>query len=407
MRRQLPDWIDAYMRYTQETEPPVLYRKWVGISCIAAALRRKVWLPWDIDGKLYPNLYVVLVGPPGKCRKGTAMSSGMSLAKELGIKLAPNSLTREQLIRELADSSDITITKDKKYITHASLTILSTELTVFLGYDNKQMIMDLTDWYDCLDNWEYRTKTQGADEIAGVWVNLLGATTPQQVQSALPPDTFGGGLASRIIFVFEEDKAKKVPEPHNSPELKDLRQVLLEDLSMISALDGPFKVTREYMDRWVDWYMRSDETAPDMPPTFEGYLNRRQTHLRKLSMLCSVSRSNDMILTKEDWDRALGILEATEVKMPRTFAGVGTSKNSQLLVQLMDYISTKKKVSLSEIYQDFYAYFDSPRHFKEQMEMLANQRFVKAQQNGRDTYLIYQTDHKLHAMFGGATTTQP
>lgn len=399
--RQLDDWITAYMKYTEETEPPVLYRKWTAISCLAAALKRKCWLPWDIDGKLYPNLYVVLVGPPGKCRKGTAMSSGMSLVKELGIKLAPNSLTREQLINELEDSSDLTITQDKKYISHASLTILSTELTVFLGYDNKQMIMDLTDWYDCLDNWEYRTKTQGSNEIAGVWVNLLGATTPQQVQTALPPDTFGGGLASRIIFVFEEDKAKKVPEPHDSPELRELRKHLLTDLSQINGMDGAFKVTSEYMDRWVEWYLRSDQTAPDMPPTFEGYLNRRQTHLRKLSMICSVSRSPDLMLTAEDWDRALSILKATETKMPRTFAGVGTSRYSHLLVQLMDYISTRKKVSTQEIYQDFYANFESTTQFKEQMSMLAQQGFVEFQQNGRTTYVVYKTDHKLHAMFGG------
>jgi len=32
----LPDWIDAFMLYTENTEPPVLYRKWTAISVIAA-----------------------------------------------------------------------------------------------------------------------------------------------------------------------------------------------------------------------------------------------------------------------------------------------------------------------------------------------------------------------------------
>lgn len=403
--RQLSDWIDAFMEYTEETEPPILYRKWTAVSCVAAALRRKVWLPWDIDGRIYPNLYVVLVGPPGKCRKGTAMSSGMSLVKELGVKLAPNSLTREQLIRELADSSEITITKKKKYVSHASLTILSTELTVFLGYDNKQMIMDLTDWYDCLDNWEYRTKTQGADEIAGVWVNLLGATTPQQVQTALPPDTFGGGLASRIIFVFEEDKAKKVGYPHDTPKLRELREKLLKDLSQISSLDGQFTVSDKWMERWIDWYMKMEDNAPDMPPTFEGYLNRRQTHARKLSMICSVSRSNDLHLTAEDWDRALDILERTEVKMPRTFAGVGPSRHSHLLANLMGYIAKKKRVTAREIYQDFHSHFESPKQFQDQLSMLSSQGFIKYSKNGQGTsYIEFQTDHKLAAMFGANST---
>ena len=40
--RKLPDWLDGFMALTENSEPPVLYRKWVGISAIASALQRKV-----------------------------------------------------------------------------------------------------------------------------------------------------------------------------------------------------------------------------------------------------------------------------------------------------------------------------------------------------------------------------
>jgi len=63
MPRIYKDWLDAYMNYGDNTEASALFRKWVGVSTIASALRRKVHLEWH--ARIFPNLYVVLVGPAG------------------------------------------------------------------------------------------------------------------------------------------------------------------------------------------------------------------------------------------------------------------------------------------------------------------------------------------------------
>ncbi len=44
--RKLNDWIDGFMQYTENSEPPLLFRKWTAISCMAAALQRKVRIEW-------------------------------------------------------------------------------------------------------------------------------------------------------------------------------------------------------------------------------------------------------------------------------------------------------------------------------------------------------------------------
>jgi hypothetical protein len=158
-------------------------------------------------------MYIVLVAPSGKARKGTAMSPGLEILEDLNIHLAAESITREALIRELRTATTTVTNDDGTIEFHSSLTIYSPELVVFLGHNNPQLLSDLTDWYDCRRKWTYRTKTQGTDEIHGVWVNLIGATTPELLQSALPLDAIGGGLTSRMVFVFEETKGKIVPAP--------------------------------------------------------------------------------------------------------------------------------------------------------------------------------------------------
>jgi len=102
-------------------------------------------------------MYVVLVGPSGRCRKGTAMNQGMWFMREMGIKMAAESITREALIRELKEANkemSVDVTTGELNM-HASITIYSQELTVFLGYNNLALMSDLTDWYDCRNEWTY------------------------------------------------------------------------------------------------------------------------------------------------------------------------------------------------------------------------------------------------------------
>jgi hypothetical protein len=236
--------------------------------------------------------------------------------------------------------------------THCSLTIYSQELSVFLGYNNQNLMADLTDWYDCRKRWTYRTKTQGSDEIVGVYVNLIGATTPELIQSTLPLDAIGGGLTSRMIFVYEDRKGKKCPGAFMTPALRKLKNQLINDLSQIFLLCGEYKISRAFMDLYIDWYMKLEEsTAKD--GRFAGYFERRPTHLRKLSMICSASRGDSLVLEAEDFHRALFTLETVERKMPNVFAGVGRNVLAEVMIRVESLIRESKETTYGTIMNTF------------------------------------------------------
>lgn len=350
MSRQLTDWLTGYMAYTNTTEPSDNYRLWTGISVLSSVLQRKCKLEWGTL-TFYPNMYVVLVGPSG-ARKGTAMSPGMAFLDELGIKLAAEAITREALIRELknANATDQNITTGKMMF-HSSLTIWAQELTVFLGYGNLQLMSDLCDWYDCRNRWTYRTKNMGTDEIIGVFVNLFGGTTPSLIRSAMPLDAIGGGLTSRIVFVFEEDTARCQPMPFLSDAQLGLREQLKLDLERIHAMHGDFKVTKEFLDVWTDWYVGQHKNDPFEDPghRFEGYFRRRPVHVMKLSMIVNASRTDRMIIEALDFDRALGILLEVEKKMPNTFSGVGRYQHAETLTAVMNELGVRGEMTQEEL----------------------------------------------------------
>ena len=352
--RHCSDWIDAYLKLTANTEPPEIFHRWAAIGCIAACLQRKCVLP---HGRLrfYPNLYIVLIAPPGRARKGTALEPVMQFLEEprLNVRMASEALTREQLISELFNCEAVYTRSDGLLYTHASLTILNSELTVFLGYNNPQQIKEITDWYDCKRHWSYRTKNSGSFPVTNVWVNILGATTPDDIRASLPPTAIGGGLTSRIIFIYAGAKRGVVTDPDTTPEELALETCLLFDLEQIAAIEGEYRKTEEFRELWRDWYPVNDANPPFSDAIFAGYCDRRPEKVMKLSMIMSASRSNDLVVTGSDLLRAVAILEEAEVNMPLALSGIGTGKHADVLSRLMAEISLVGECPLDHIMWKF------------------------------------------------------
>lgn len=392
--RKLDNWLDSWMQYTENTEPAELFRLWVGLGTVCACLRRKCYLVWD--NRIYPNMYVVLVGPSAS-RKGTAMRPGYEMLSELGIQMSAEATTREALIRSLKLSLDNSHGEGagvKRVTIHSSLTVFSEELVVFLGWGNMGLISDLTDWYDCKDNWRYETKTQGKDEITGVWVNLIGATTPKLLASALPDDAVGGGLVSRLMLVYAPGPEKMIPLPTRD---MDLKKALLHDLEAIMQLQGEFKFSPGFFGRYSEWYMQeAGETEIDHP-SFDGYNGRRATHLRKICMALSAARSNDMVITEKDLERGIEILYATERRMPEAFSIRGKNPINEVLQHVMQRIQLSRKIRIGDLMAKFINDLDS-QQLDRIIQTLVQMKFARVIVSGKQHYIEYIPKEKRNEL---------
>jgi len=388
--RKAGDWIDSYLKFTKDSEPPELYKMWVGISVLASALQRKVHLQWE--KKVYPNMYIVLVGPSGKCRKGTAMYPGESLLRKLGIPLSAEAITREALIRELENSMNVSGADigQAQHLVHSSLTVFSKELTVFLGYNNVNLMADMTDWYDCADNWTYRTKNAGTNEIVNVFMNMIGATTPDLIQSTLPNDAIGGGLSSRIIFVYENRKSKSNPAPFLTKADTDLFERLFLDLEEISLLKGEYEITSEFLDVWTEWYLGQEDNPPFRDERFAGYFQRRPHHALKLSLILTASKGDEQMITSDTLKRAIQILEQTEKKMPLTFRGMGSSDYSVITDKVMKTIANARDTGILFSRLLGLHYYDADKFILEKIvDTLSTMKYCVKVYEGNDMLIKY------------------
>uniref|UniRef100_A0A6M3KGA7 Putative primase n=1 Tax=viral metagenome TaxID=1070528 RepID=A0A6M3KGA7_9ZZZZ len=349
------------MKYTENVETSTLYRKWVGIMCISAALQRKVKVEWGVSLTFYPNLYIILVGKSAT-GKGTAMRPGLDIIKEIpSIKLASQATSLQALISNLKDNNLSDISSDGGMYFHSSMTVYSEEFTVFLGYKNNELISALCNWYDCEEDWEYNTIKRSKEKIHGVWVNLIGGTTPDLIRSSLPPDSIGGGLTSRIIFIYAEKADHISIFPTETPEERELFKKLVLDLETISLLSGDFSWTKEFMNLWAEWRKHDAENPPFQDSKFDGYCGRRKVHVMKLSMVMSVARQpiaeSPLVLTGDDLKGAIALLNEAEKTMALTFRGMGKSDLSELIFRANMFFKTSKTNEIS--YRTFARYFES------------------------------------------------
>ena len=381
MARAINDWLSGYLEYAKGSEPPTSYHTWVALSLIAGALQRKVYLQWGFE-TIYPNMYVVLVGPSGRTRKGIALGIGKDMLGEIaGVTMVAEATTREALIKLMKDSAlNFNDPSSNRIRWHCSVTAFSEELSVFLGQNDLKFLSNLTDWYDCKDRWSYETIGRGRDFVNGVCFNFCGGTAPDWLQSILPQEAIGGGYTSRNIYICEEHKGQTSPKHELSAKQQRLRELLINDLSRINTLAGEFKFSSDGEQAYVSWYENYDKglAQGDYPvddPRFAYYAERRATHIRKLMMLMSVSRGDSLVMTAQDFDRANKVLRAAELKMHRTFGGLGRAKGAIDTQRVLDYVQSLKAVSRSEILNKFYRDVGS-QEFKVIEELMIQMKVV-------------------------------
>jgi len=328
-RRNLENWLDGYAEYTALTESPRNFNRWSGISAIAAALRKKVKFQL---GRLstYPNLYLVLVAEPGVARKTQALSYATDLTYKIdSIIHSADSTTRESLIEDLEIAKQDHVMTDGTMLQHNSLSIISREFESFLGQkkENARMLVLLTDLFDCGDRpWEYKTKNRGKNILNAVYLNLLAATTPESLASSLPSSAIGGGLTSRILFVWATEKTQKFAIPPRPSEV--LVKALIQDLEIISRITGVYEFSPNCEEKWINWYETYDNESIYRickDRAFSGWYSRKSVFVLKLAQILTAARTNSMIIEWSIVEEALALLEEIEQDMDKAFTAVGRS----------------------------------------------------------------------------------
>lgn len=339
--RELPDWLTEFMNNTQWGEAPPYFYFWTGVATIASALRRQVWLDMGTF-TWYPNLYTLLVAPPGIVQKSSTSDLGMRLLRQIpGLKQGPSTLTWQSLydaFLEVGTEFEVSPTETR---TQYPLYINSSEFGITLNMQDTDMIDQLVHIWDGYEL-RKRTRMDGELVIPTPSLNLIACTTPSWIAENVPQYLIGGGLTSRMLFVYGEEKARYVayPQRHMPKDYVQRQGRLVRDLERISQLVGGFTLTESAYQWGEEWYENFHRIeAPKIDKTLlGGYIARKQTLVHKIAMILKVSQGNTLIIDRPDLERAVALITELEKNMPKVYDKIGMSQDSQASVKILAYL---------------------------------------------------------------------
>lgn len=382
--------LDRYVYYTQGNETPELFHVWTGLSVLAGAAEKRIWLDRGYF-KLFLNLYIILISPAGTCSKSSSLDLGAKMLRDAGYTVLEGSVLKEKIIVEMSSSMKEYKIDDSSTFPHSSVTYSSDELNVLLS-SGLDMVKFLVDIYSKDEAYVYKTKNSGEYEITNPYFNLISAAVPQWFGPGLATDMGATGFLARCILVYLDRKRGCFPEPILTKEQINARQECLEILMSLSELYGPMKVEEDARNFFNAWY-REQYILPTEDYRIASYLERKtKVHLLKVASLMALGDLRYSVTIK-DFERAMKLFERTEKTMRMAFLIAGGNKLSQYIFRVQTILdSNEDGILVKDLLHMFYVDIDE-NEFRQIIQTLVDMEYAKLEIEEKKRKILKKIKH--------------
>jgi len=309
--------------------------------------------------EIYPTTFVMFVAPPGVATKSTTAGYGLKIInrmnEELGtitspayVNIGPTSGSPQSILKAMSETLD------------GSMTVISGEFGRLVSTMTDDMYDFLTHMFDADETAKkmvHTTISRKKETVINPSLSLLGCTTPAWMAENSGYMT-GGGFAARTLFLFEKKKRQrrlfyKGVGP-SVERLDELEYELAHDLAMIGRLKGEMEPESEGLAvEMEDWYQDEENNFQAQRGT-ETFQQRKHVHVLRTSMILSLADDDEMVVKREHFVRAKGLVEYVESKLSEGLSVIGKNPYSALLYKVLDFIEQKQPVDRYKIMAQFW-----------------------------------------------------
>src|SRR6266850_1042870 len=289
----MQDFVNLFMDYTKEYESPSSFWRWSAYTAIAAMLRFNVYYPHGL-GKVYPNIYTILLAESAEYRK----DAGPKLVKEL-LKTVNHTRILEgrgsfQAI--VNDLSQEVPHKNGVPIRGGGAIIIAPELAAFFVED-KQLIPNITNWYEFDPEYKESLKGSGTITVKNRCITMLAASNETYLREVYDDRAIYGGLLRRTFMIKPDETRPPLsfmyPGMTSDEMIKMLTskydtKLLIDSLNEVKKLNGIVTRTDDAANYYHSWYnelYKKYKTHPDKT----GVLQSLHTSALKLAIIIAAS----------------------------------------------------------------------------------------------------------------------
>ncbi|KKM62460.1 hypothetical protein LCGC14_1521450, partial [marine sediment metagenome] len=131
-----------------------------------------------------------------------------------------------------------------------------------------------------------------------------------------------------------------------------------------------FTMTKEAEVFIDDWYHKFADkpTIPD--PRLIGYHERKPAYVFKLAMLCHLAYSDELVISKLDFDQAIAILGQVESKMLQTFQAIGKNPHTLDIDSIREFVEAQDKGIDPSVLRKHFQHVATPKMLEELITFL-------------------------------------
>jgi len=371
-------WLGDYLKFTGGMEACPRFNFFTACCAMGAAINNKVYIQRGDEGllpKLFPNLWVILLAPPGRGHKTSTinMACNCLTAACEDVRILADKLTPEYLVKALsspANQSEVIRIGPRD----ATGLIKAPELSVFFGKQqyNMGLVSLITDLYDYREKWTGGTIGRGGETLQNVCISVLGGSTPEWLQQMLPQDAFTGGFMSRFVIAeMPITYFKKVTFPKRPEALQ--WEDLVEQLAHIGSLTGLVEWGEGSKEAYEKVY---ENSLPTGQSQVDAYREREAEQILKTSMLLALSSKRQVILS-DDIIRAQQILESLRKETNPRITRLTTHPRMQLVQEIQDLLRLHTRMKEEDLLKSVYrSLSQGERQFYEALSVLKRIGFL-------------------------------
>jgi hypothetical protein len=355
--------------YFSQFESPEIYISWDLLYAVASCLGRKVWC--QDDNPIFPNIFVIIVGPPSIGKSQPAKQLGSMLASLVKtdakgnvhdlVNISPTCITLEKLYDFLEKCGDAVRIKEgaPPYFHSSASFLLADEMGLLFKKSDKtkDIILFLNAGYDNIEKFRYETKTKGLNVVTNLCVNFFGCCTNNWIADNLSNSVIDEGWSSRAFFVWGEKKRQFTTFYKFSDDQKKVWGDLKEHFKKIANLCGAVSLTPEahaYLDKWYQTSEGGDKFRVNNDAKLNYYYGRKKLHVIKIAMLYHFLEQTTMEITLADLMWAFKFLAETEMDMHKALASINSNPNAKLAEEILNDIKANGGKTTIEIVAKFY-----------------------------------------------------
>lgn len=294
-------------------------------------------------------MYTILVARPG-VGKGGAINPAVAILKKANTaNVLSDRLTIEYVLERLSRgfTGVQTTPTGVSFGVDTSCILFLPELSVFASA-SPGTLPDLSDLWDAREGeFHYGTRSKGEYKIQSPCPSMLAGTAPSWLTDFIPRSGVGGGFTRRVNFVYAKEKAQDIYWPSvNGGGAKE--QALVDDLRRIAQLHGVIQFEKAAMPLFEQFKKESRSDEYDDEAT-ANYTASKWVHATKLAMCISAARGDDLLISRDDLERACIQVDMVIKDLKTVFRGVGKSDMVEACDRVLRFVDQKGYASRQDI----------------------------------------------------------